>query len=190
MGCDIHAYIEYKPHDYPDTPWQFFAAPCLLRDYKMFTRMAGVRGEQSLAVALPRGLPEDASYYVLTENRIGLDADSNLDRVRSWGVKIYVDKEGTPYAADHPDWHSHSWLTLEEFKDAIEKAYAAVCEELEQAKAKAKHLSDSPLTTAEIEYYKLPERQCYARNYRATAAAMQSLKDSGCDVRLVFWFDN
>ncbi len=81
MGCDIHLHIEVKIGGV----WHHYGAPNVSRNYALFERMAGVRGEVENAISPPKGLPSDIS--VVTR----LSADK-------W--------EG--------DGHSHSWLSAEE----------------------------------------------------------------------------
>ncbi len=80
MGCDIHLHTEVKFRG----KWEHMGAPNIDRDYELFAKMAGVRGDVE-AIALPRGVPNDISLL------------TKIDLER-W--------EG--------DGHSHSWLTGEE----------------------------------------------------------------------------
>lgn len=57
MGCDIHVCVEIKK----DGKWLFYNQPSVNRHYQLFEKMAGVRGEKSEAIALPRGFPDDVS---------------------------------------------------------------------------------------------------------------------------------
>lgn len=78
MGCDIHAHFEIKVAG----KWEHYTIPDIGRNYPLFERMAGVRGDNKNAMAAPRGLPDDISIVT------ALDANR-------W--------EG--------DGHSHSWLS-------------------------------------------------------------------------------
>ena len=95
MGCDIHLHIEVKVAG----EWHQYAQPHLSRSYRMFHRMAGVRGpfDGVEPFAPPRGLPGDIS--LLTK----LDAGE-------W--------DG--------DAHSHSWLSADELV-LLDDAYGALC---------------------------------------------------------------
>jgi len=81
MGCDIHLHVEIKVAD----KWEHYAAPNINRSYKLFEKMAGVRGFLINAIIAPKGLPEDLN--IITRK----SADY-------WKV----------------DGHSWSWLNLEE----------------------------------------------------------------------------
>ena len=81
MGCDIHAHAEVKIKG----KWEHYDQPEFQRDYELFERMAGVRGDVANAIVAPRGLPDDAT------------ALTRFDSER-WGS----------------DGHSHSWLSAQE----------------------------------------------------------------------------
>lgn len=83
MGCDIHAHVEVKV----DGKWHHYNAPRIERNYKLFSKMAGVRAYDDTVkpIAPQRGLPSRLSFT-------------------------------TRYDAKHygSDGHSHSWLKSEE----------------------------------------------------------------------------
>lgn len=82
MGCDIHLHAEVKI----DGEWHAYSAPHILRNYRLFARLAGVRSRDGIKpISDPRGLPEDAS--VVTKHHSD-----------HWGI----------------DGHSHSWISAEE----------------------------------------------------------------------------
>ena len=85
MGCDIHAYEEWKVKG----AWHLAKEVEIDRCYELFTHMAGVRqyGDRTniTPIAQDRGLPPDVSVMV------ALNAES-------WGA----------------DGHSHSWMTWDE----------------------------------------------------------------------------
>ena len=87
MGADCHCHIEVKI----DNKWEHYSVPNIQRNYTIFEKMAGVRGDVANAISPPRGLPKDIS--LITK----IDADN-------WGE----------------DTHSHSWLSSEEFKELYE----------------------------------------------------------------------
>jgi hypothetical protein len=88
MGCDIHCHIEVKVAG----KWEHWAAPRIDRSYRLFAKMAGVRGSEVEAIAPRRGLPSDIS---------------NLTRL-TWDLE----KE---------DAHSESWMTGDELEKLIEE---------------------------------------------------------------------
>jgi hypothetical protein len=81
MGCDIHLHVEVKI----EGKWEHYHAPNISRSYKLFEKMAGVRGEIKNAISSPKGLPDDLN--IITRKS-----------AEYWDV----------------DGHSWSWLNLEE----------------------------------------------------------------------------
>lgn len=131
MGCDIHLFVEYRQKE-NGARWQSFGKEFHLdRDYSMFGRMARVRRETEVGFA-PRGLPVDVAYAVEHVNLCYIhDGEKEEDnyvtsaKAAEWvqsGCSKYVDRynNGKNTYVTHPDWHSHSWLTLEEFEQCIE----------------------------------------------------------------------
>lgn len=160
MGCDIHAYIEYRK---PRTEhWYGFGERINPgRNYAIFGRLAGVRTDGP-PVAPLRGLPKDVAHAVredgflfVTEDGAGDDC-CTLEEGRRWSgdpnIKLH---DFVP----HPDWHSHSWLTPDEFEKALQKAQG-----------------DYP--------------DIFEPEYQAVLDAMRSFERTGHEVRIVFWFDN
>lgn len=84
MGCDVHAVFEVKVDD----KWEHYSIPNIHRNYVLFEKMAGVRGDVSKAIVPPRGLPNDISI---------------------------VTKIAANYW--NGDAHNHSWLSSTEFKE-------------------------------------------------------------------------
>lgn len=58
MGCDIHLHIEVKI----DGQWHHYGHPAIERSYRLFEKMAGVRGDAAKALIPPRGIPSDATF--------------------------------------------------------------------------------------------------------------------------------
>ncbi len=83
----IHALCTEALEDRSESAWQLYGEVDFSRDYELFEKMAGVRGERSAALAAPRGLPSDAG----TMTRFQSD---------NWGG----------------DGHSHSWLSSGEMQ--------------------------------------------------------------------------
>ena len=81
MGCDIHLHIEVKIEGI----WHHYAAPSISRNYYLFEKMAGVRGDENNAISPPKGIPNDAT------------ALTNI---------VYQNEEC--------DAHSESWLGIDE----------------------------------------------------------------------------
>ena len=128
MGCDIHCYVEYKPPNY-DTWISFGGRINPGRNYAIFTKMAGVRNYSDIIIPIdkPRGLPENAAWNSNSDNILYV-SDSDEDdcvkpnKAKQWvenGFSKYIYSEGKPTWVTHPDWHSHSWLTTDEFRTVL-----------------------------------------------------------------------
>lgn len=94
MGCDIHAYVEYKK-PYSDEWIHYDVDEGVMghRNYSLFSILAGVRSYYAYpAINEPRGLPEDASAFIMRE-------------YGDWPI----------------DWHSASYFTLAELRKAYPK---------------------------------------------------------------------
>lgn len=87
MGCDVHIHAEIKVGG----KWLHYDQPDCNRDYALFEKMAGVRGEVENAIAAPRGIPKNAT------------ATTKFD-AKHW------DSDG----------HSHSWLGSKEIAELAE----------------------------------------------------------------------
>jgi uncharacterized short protein YbdD (DUF466 family) len=125
MGCDIHLYIEHKERgsDY----WECFGKKINPgRHYGIFAKMAGVGNyDNIIPVSTPRGLPEKTSFVVNDDNSLFIEDESaeapgyctkeQADRWVASGSSKYVSE----WQVTHPDWHSHSWLTPDEYEKAI-----------------------------------------------------------------------
>lgn len=143
------------------------------RDYILFGYLSqGVRYDTDKGFEA-RGLPNNLGYYALADSRLYIvdnDKDSfegsvkratALDWNQRLGCKLTYHDDVAVYV-DHPDWHSHSWLTTKEFEKAIK-----LCE-------KDKN-SWGPV----------------GMKYKALLAAMKSFeRTKKYEARLVFWFDN
>lgn len=176
-------YIEYKKKtDDPTNNWWFNFGGRLNpgRDYTMFGLLCnGVRS--SFEESHPKKgeldiddmgwvVMEDAFLYI-TETGLGeneITINKAIQYSKNYGSKIHRSKkDNEPTWISHPDWHSHSWLTIEEFEKSL-KDYEKITSNIEE------YESNSP----NIEYY-------------AILASMKALSDNGKnDVRIVFWFDN
>lgn len=84
MGCDIHVHMEIKLNG----QWEHYSIPRISRNYALFEKLAGVRGEVENAIAPPRGLPDDVTTVTKFD-------------CSYWGL----------------DGHSHSWISSQEFAE-------------------------------------------------------------------------
>lgn len=171
MGCDAHMYVEYRKKTFRENYWSNLGGKINPgRNYWMFGLIAGVRCEFEESLE-PKGLPDNLGWYSEQDahcyiNDEYADDDNEyvtLETAKKWegyGEKIIYHTDGKPWKVTHPDWHSHTWLTTEEFKNVVN-----VYNEKDQGKNK------------EVEY-------------EALLSLMQSLESNECEARLVIWFDN
>lgn len=142
MGCDIHCYVEYASFNRGgngEPYWQNLGGRSNPgRDYGMFGLIAGVRGGEALFP--PKGLPsgaigwetKDDAFVRVTENgnphdQCGCPDSYEMSRpqaeeylAKGYAQEIERDKDGNLTRITHCDWHSHTWLTTEEFNQILE----------------------------------------------------------------------
>lgn len=173
MGCDIHAYVEYKNQNADREHWNTFGGRVNPgRNYLMFGYLAGVRYDGP-AVVPPRGIPDRLGWessddwwlWIVEEERCSCGESNrcsraDAERYHAHGSAYRGDKDGKPQWVQAPDWHTPSWLTTDEFEAAI---------------------------TA---YQKDDKDWGDPTEYRALLAAMRVLESNGTKARIVFWFDN
>lgn len=157
MGCDIHCYIENQQSG-SDHWFGFGGRINPGRNYSAFARLAGVRNyEEVKPVAEPRGRVVDGSWDSKGDDALYITESSGEGNCTPEDAARWVASGDAQYTNDqknfvtHPDHHSHSWVTPDEWEQATKESG---CE------------------------------------YRAMLAAMRSLENEGCKVRVVFWFDN
>ena len=64
------------------------------------------------------GVVQGDLYLYITEDGKG-DKEVTLESPQKWKYcKIINDDKGNPYKVEHPNWHSHSWMTIDELKQA------------------------------------------------------------------------
>lgn len=114
MGCDIHCYIEHRSGG---GSWEGFGG-----------RINPGR-KQIIPVSQPKCLPEDADYQANGDNRFyisDMSGDGNISatKAKNWVAKCWSKYEGNHNSwVTNPDWHSHSWLTPDEFEKCL-KSYS------------------------------------------------------------------
>lgn len=182
MGCDIHTYIEFAepPAEGRQPYWRNFTCNGGSRNYVMFGVLAGVR-MQDVQLFAPKGMPEgilgfytDDDYWTNVAPAdhpewSDLDGFVSLEQAEEWVTQGYsvaeYDKDGRLTRVSGPDWHSHSWLAVDELAQALDRYASKVGE-----------------------YW--PNENGVPAEWAAMLAAMRSLEASGQLVRIVFWFDN
>lgn len=190
------------------------------RNYSMFALMADVRNYDRMPFIKPKGIPDtlgfEAEYdyrlFVVEDEKYNDDehccSRSNAEKWVASGSSVWTDE--SKKWISHPDWHSYSWLTVEEMewvrteyeklKFPQEGWYQMDVPTLERINRS--HGQNKTLTLEDVEivyhtkgawrgYYEvniLPwEQAVYPKPYAAILAAMKEL---GPTSRLVFWFDN
>ena len=135
MGCDIHMYVQYQNKESAkqnkkegrDPYWWGFGGQLNPgRNYTMFGILAGVRDDpmDEEKMFYPKGLPEFELSYAAKDGLYLYVGDDNeehtctLEQAQRWGRRIINDSDGKPWMTEHPDWHSHTWLTTKELAQA------------------------------------------------------------------------
>jgi hypothetical protein len=196
MGTDIHGFIDYDDPTNP-TYCHHFAKMQLSRDYWMFILLASVRGDSiQKQQGLPaKGLPSQISWEIRDELYLKIVQDNNP--LTEAGIGYIGETEANKYKrvdkyyCENPDWHSISYVSIEEL-DAVFSKYNTLQEIVPVVLE-----GEKPLPTDEIvserEDRILVHRSQHVKvpaNYLATRAAMAALRDFGCNPRFVFFFDN
>lgn len=198
MGCDIHLCIEYQI--YSDMWSDFGGIFNPGRNYLMFEAMAGVRGDEEKAVCKPKGLPDQTSLEVRRTTFLAIGEQENDEKTATMAQALEWAKHGRklikegkiPVAVEHPDWHSHSWLTTQEFERALE-LYHKRDRESVQAQNKQyltpfqKDVISQRKRTPKLNH---PFKEDKAIIYHAIHDVMCRMDSNGIPVRIVFWFDN
>lgn len=131
MGCDIHMYLECESLPASERTGSAHYG-CMIqnagnRDYSLFGWLAGVRCEPPTVLFPPRGLPDALSYDVeaavfllVDDNHSHLDGYCSTTQAAQWGGVVETDPNtGLPARVLAPDWHSYSWLTIEEYRTVL-----------------------------------------------------------------------
>lgn len=167
MGCDIHVHLETKPKDetknyHVKGHWLNTGLDIHMpRNYYFFSLMwCESRGDGELFER--RGMPKDACVTTNIKNWCFSDDSPIHDWVKA-GYSEYVDEEKT--RVTNPDWHNHSWLTLDELKQCC-KAH------LDKWWRNVEHVDN------------------YLLKWKALIAFMEIYEAADQYTRIVFWFDN
>ena len=177
MGCDIHMYVQYKEKKNSAEAekqgrdpywWDFGGGFNPGRNYTLFGILAGVRDTPEKNGFEPKGIPNfglgwsarSDLYLYITEDPIPGEGCCTLEDATRWRRPITHNSDGKPWYTEHPDWHSHSWMTIKE----LEKAYRWYKKESEDGLG--------------LEY----------RVLLKTMKALED--DGKNEVVVVFWFDN
>lgn len=197
MGCDIHGLVEYRRRtgDEYQRRWRTLIRDGYLpRDYYLFGKLAGVRGDGP-PVAAPRGFPDDADWDSRERfmYRIAYGRPPEHDEVSPENAKRYHGY-GSPYWGEyrpmgvHTTTFAHDSLTGEsktsenyQFKNAEFDGAPLMVQQPDWH-------TPSWVTTAELVAALGDSR--HDVTYHAWLAAMQRAEVEGYEARFVFWFDN
>lgn len=127
MSCDIHGYIEYKS-DIGDN-YRGFGGRLSDRDYRMFGCLADVMSN-GYCVYAPKGIPDNLGWeakndyclFIVDDNPTDYEGYTTKENAIEWvqhGYSHYWDKEHKWIT--HPDWHTPSWLTADEYEVVLNK---------------------------------------------------------------------
>jgi hypothetical protein len=182
MGCDIHGHIIYTEEF--ESGGQFtstFAKLNLGRNYSLFTALAGVRSSWGEAqfCGRPIGFPEKISWQLEDDLFLKVTDDESLMRLEGYVSKENAErfasmnrrhfhngyKDETQKKVLHPDWHSHSYMDIEDLSAALRRYNGLI-------KSRGYEGGGAP---AEM---------------KAILASMRALKAGGVEPLFVFWFDN
>lgn len=188
MGADIHMFVAYRNKKRAqelektgqDPYWFSFGDRMNPgRNYTLFGVLAGVRGSYpdsfepkgrlSKKEMSWEGQHEDWLYISegVEDHVDGCVKPETAERYRSYGCQFIEGPDGKPSWVQHPDHHSHSWMSPDELEEAFNRYQRHASLEWGET-----------VTGAPLEY-------------RALLAAMRTLEEDGeNEVRVVFWFDN
>lgn len=212
MGCDIHCYIEYRDRENltinggRENNWRSFGGRINPgRNYGLFGLMANVRSydEPERCLFKPKGLPEDIGHSAADDNFLYITEDENFKetgcifrkRAENWvntGNSVYKnDVNGKPTWVSNPDWHSHSWLSLSEYRQVLERYKVLEQKEWEIREADRLELLKLVEEDKRGQSWLNPPCEHYDEpKYHVIEAAMVKFEEMGYESRLVFWFDN
>lgn len=190
MGADIHMFVEYRSkkraqelkNEGKKPYWYSYGGHINPgRNYTMFGILACVRGQYEDSFE-PKGKLDreemgwssrDANWFYINKDVAKTDFENNITNIetaRKWegyGCRIENDEHGEHAWVEHPNWHSHSWMSIEELEKAFKRYVVHASTEW------GEEINNVPL------------------EYRALLASMKALEDNGKnEVRVVFWFDN
>lgn len=131
MGCNSHTYIEYRRKGCVNNGWNSLLQQKVdSRNYALYAKMANVRNYCEISPIAPRrGFPEDAGYDTKRDYYLQINDELAAKKydgyVSSEQASKWISKSISFFPPDgsncisHPDWHSASWLTGEEFCSAV-----------------------------------------------------------------------
>lgn len=136
MGCDIHMYVEYTEKKEEEKWWLSFGGRFNPgRNYDLFAILADVRNyDGAKCIYPPRGLPEPLGFratwdYYLRVNKSAKSVDecfegqclqSHADKWTATGQSVW--RDDSKDVVSNPDWHTPSWLYVDELEEVLKKS--------------------------------------------------------------------
>lgn len=197
MGCDIHFFVERRDSSmYGDNRWSGIEMD-IPRDYGLFKVLASVRAsriEDQPEMFQPRGMPRDISS-VTKEQYLMLVTDDGdpgegcsrqcAERLIAQGSTEYWDERKRFVIC--ADWHSASWLTLEELRTAYQR-YLEYYKECVLPQLRT-GMSEDELFAECKRVQGMMQSVSRIPEVESAIAYMERMSEFR-EVRAVFWFDN
>lgn len=180
MGCDIHEIVEIQHNG----EWKPVMDIGTLspRNYALFAELFGVRGYSSLGKKHygGRGMPVNRHYRTASTFCEECDGDGHPEMSRDLAGWIEKYGHGKKYCQDCGDWHSPSYITIQE----IEQHYDLIkqCIGKESYQQEWHVVFDTMRFWAEY----LKEQVQIVES----TPALSTGKEDTSRVRLIVWFDN
>ena len=127
---------------------------------------------------------EDYMFQNIDDKYAGTENYCTLAQAQSWGNEILLDKDGKPSRTRNPDLHSHSWLTLDELKQAL--THYRLGENAPEIDVPEEDRAAVTRAVAAL----LGGGSNYSPAWDAVVAVMATYEARGCQTRLVFCFGN
>jgi hypothetical protein len=167
MGCDIHCFVEYRSaEDHKELQNYWFAWGDRInpgRDYKIFALLAGVRGRIGDAGPKPKGLPENLGWYS-----------------KDYYWMQIVETEEECGSDDATRAQAESWVK-------------SGCSTIRKTEHGSEYVSNPDMHSCSWATYEelvAAVDQHASVGWHALVAAVKAIHDKGCDVRVVYFFDN
>jgi len=129
MATDIHAFIEYKEKN--EAQWISFSADEILltKNYTLFRILAGTSSQTPKTFKAKGKLPfyelsvwvrDCRTLYIGEDNERNCTFEEALKWNKENDCRIqYSEVDRKPIFVDDPDWHTDTWLSLIEYKQAL-----------------------------------------------------------------------
>jgi hypothetical protein len=205
MGTDIHAYIDYDEKINNDVVAYPLARIYIDRDYWLFTIMAGIRSasiQEQTPISPPKGLPERMSwrvqndaYLMVVEDGIDGHHINNGCCTREYAESYGKYTDETKRYVHHPDWHSHTWFTLNEVNQIIRKysmlkSRKQIWLQDQEPVPSGYKLDEQEWSGLRLAHKEETEPAKIPMEILAIRGLMTETQNSGHNCKLICWFDN